>query len=467
MKDVVAIILAAGEGTRMKTGLPKVLHRVCGKPIIEYVLDRLDELKIDKKIVIIGYKGDLVKKAIGKRADYVWQREQLGTGHALLQTKELLAASKGDLLVVSGDTPLLTARTLKGLIKTHKENNALATLLTTVLKPPTGYGRIIRHGDGTIHRIVEEKDATIIELANEEVNAGAYCFKKTAIFEALEKIKPTNVQEEYYLTDAIEVLTRMGRRVSAYTTATPEETIGINSRKDLALTTKIMRERVLTKLMLGGVTIVDPLTTTIDEQVEIGKDTVIYPFTIIEGATRIGPSCIIGPAVHLKDSKLADQVEIKSSTVQDSIIEREAKIGPYSHLRSGAKIGPKAKVGNFVEIKKSTIGKESKVAHMSYIGDATVGQKVNIGAGTITCNYDGVKKNPTYIEDEVFVGSNTNFIAPVKIGKGAIIAAGSTITGDVPPYALAVAREKQRDIKGWAKRKTKSRSTRKKPAAKK
>ena len=457
MKNIVAIVLAAGEGTRMKSRLPKVVHQVCGKLMIEYVIGRLEELNIDQKIVIIGYKGNLVKETLGKKVDYIWQKEQLGTGHALAQCKEALAKFKGDLLVLSGDTPLLTTQALKRLIETHREKNALATILTAILKPPIGYGRVVRHGDGTIRKIVEEEDATIIELANEEVNAGTYCFKKEAIFQALEKIRPENVQEEYYLTDAIEVLTKKGHRVEAYTTDEADEIIGINSRKDLSLATKIMRERILDRLMLNGVTIIDPLTTTIDQEVEIGRDTIIYPFTIVEGKTKIGQDCIIGPAVQIRDSKIANKVEIKNSSVQNSIIESEARIGPYAHLRPESRIGKRAKIGNFVEIKKSTIGKESKVSHMAYIGDATLGDDINIGAGTITCNYDGFKKYPTYIEDKVFVGSNTNFIAPVKIGKGAIIGAGSTITEDVPPYALAIARGRQKNIKGWAKKKRKQR----------
>lgn len=457
MKDIMAIVLAAGEGTRMKSRLPKVLHQVCGKPMIEYVIDRLEELGIDKKMVIVGYKGSLVKMALGKRVDYVWQKEQLGTGHALAQCRKALAKFRGDLLVLSGDTPLLATQTLKKLIKTHREKDALATILTTILKPPTGYGRVIRHGDETIRKIVEEEDATIIELANEEVNAGTYCFKKEAVFGALEKIKPENVQEEYYLTDAIEILTKKAHRAEAYTTDESNEIIGINSRKDLALANKIMREYNLNRLMFNGVTIIDPLTVTIDQEVEIGQDTIIYPFTIIEGKTKIGKDCIVGPTVQIRDSKIADKVEIKNSSIQNSIIESEAKIGPYAHLRPKSRIGKRAKIGNFVEIKKSSIGKESKVGHMSYIGDATLGEDINIGAGTITCNYDGFKKYPTFIEDKVFVGSNTNFVAPVKIGRGAVIGAGSTITEDVPPYALAIARGRQRNIKGWAKKKRKQR----------
>ncbi len=457
MKNIIAIVLAAGEGTRMKSRLPKVLHRVCGRPMIEYAIDRLEELGIDKKMVIIGYKGSLVKEVLGKRVDYIWQRKQLGTGHALAQCRKALDRFRGDLLVLSGDTPLLTTQTLKKMIETHREKDALATILTAILKPPTGYGRVIRHGDETIRKIVEEEDATIIELANEEVNAGTYCFKKEAVFPALGKIKPENVQEEYYLTDAIEVLTKKGHKVSAYTTEESKEIIGINSRKDLALATKIMRECILSKLMLSGVTIVDPLTTTIDQEVEVGRDTIIYPFTIIEGKTRIGRDCIIGPGVQILDSRIAHKVEIKNSSIQNSIIESEARIGPYAHLRPKSRIGKKAKIGNFVEIKKSSIGKESKVSHMSYIGDATLGEDINIGAGTITCNYDGFKKYATFIEDQAFVGSNTNFVAPVRIGRGAVIGAGSTITEDVPPHALAIARGRQKNIKGWAKKKRKQR----------
>ena len=457
MKGIVAIVLAAGEGTRMKSRLPKVLHQVCGKPMIGYVIDRLEELGIDKKIVIIGYKGSLVKETLGKKVDYIWQKEQLGTGHALAQCRTALTKFKGDLLLLSGDAPLLTIQTLKGLIETHREKDALATILTTILKPPTGYGRVIRHGDGTIRKIVEEEDATIIELANEEVNAGTYCFKREAIFSALEKIKPENIQEEYYLTDAIEILTKKGHRVEVYTADESNEIIGINSRKDLALANKIMRERILNRLMFNGVTIIDPLTVTIDQEVEIGQDTIIYPFTIIEGKTKVGRDCIIGPAVQIRDSKIADKVEIKNSSIQNSIIESEARIGPYAHLRPESRIGKRAKIGNFVEIKKSAIGTESKVSHMSYIGDATLGEDINIGAGTITCNYDGFKKYPTFIEDKVFVGSNTNFVAPVKIGRGAVIGAGSTITEDVPPYALAIARERQKNIKDWAKKKSQKR----------
>jgi len=448
-----AVILAAGKGTRMKSQRPKVVHEVCGRPMVEHVLRAVRGAGAQEIITVVGFGGEQVAALVREQSRVVFQREQLGTAHALLQAKEALAGFDGDILVVCGDTPLITPETLHLLVSVHKRECAAATVLTARLDDPTGYGRVIRDASGRVRRIVEQKDAGADELAVNEINTGMYCFAAQGLFETLAAVKPENAQGEYYLTDVIEACVRAGRPVAACPAPRVEEIRGINDRRQLAGAEKILRRRILDDLMLAGVTIVDPATTFVDAGVEVGPDTIIYPFTFIEGRSVIGGGCRIGPGTQLVDVKVGDGARIWNSIVCDSEIEAQCQIGPFAYIRPGCRLERGVKVGDFVELKKAVIGEGSKVPHLSYVGDAAVGRGVNIGAGTITCNYDGRKKWPTEIGDGAFIGSNTNLVAPVKVGAGAVTGAGSTITRDVPPGALGVARGHQRNIEKWAERK--------------
>jgi len=431
----------------------EVLHNLAGKPIINYVLDTVDQLKAKRKILIVGYKSDKVRELIGDKIEYIEQKEQLGTAHAVLKTKKLMSGFKGDVLILSGDVPFLTFETLKRLMKYHQTNNFYCTLVSTILKNPKGYGRIIRDKKGEIKGIMEEVDLSADKKKITEVNSGIYCFNKDKLFQALEKITPNNKQEEYYLTDTIEILLKEGLAVGNIIVKDYSEISGINNRLDLADASKKVYKKILQDFMAQGITIVDTNSTFIEHGVKIGQDSIIYPFTIIEKGTKIGKNCIIGPNSHLIDSRIGKGVKVWASTIEDSKIEEGAKIGPYAHLRPKAVIKKGAKIGNYVEVKKSTIGENSKVSHLTYLGDTIIGKRVNIGAGTITCNYDGEKKCKTVIEDEVFIGSNNTLVAPVKLGKDSYTGAGSTITEDVPAGNLAIARSRQRNISGWRKKK--------------
>ncbi|PKP55632.1 bifunctional UDP-N-acetylglucosamine diphosphorylase/glucosamine-1-phosphate N-acetyltransferase GlmU, partial [Candidatus Atribacteria bacterium HGW-Atribacteria-1] len=426
------IIMAAGKGKRMKSNLPKVLHNLAGKPILNYVLDTVDQLEVKRKILIIGYKSDKIRELIGDKIEYVEQKEQLGTAHAVLQTEKLLSGFKGDVLILSGDVPFLTVKTLKKLLKYHQANNFCCTLVSTVLKNPKGYGRIVRDKKGEIKGIIEEADLSTDKKKITEINSGIYCFNKEKLFQALEKITPDNKQGEYYLTDTVKIL------------------LGDASQK--------VYQKTLQDLMLQGVTIVDPNSTFIERGVKIGQDTIIYPFTIIEKGTKIGSNCFIGPYSHLIDADIGKGIRVWASIIESSTVKEGANIGPYAHLRPETVVGKGAKIGNFVELKKTVIGEGSKASHLTYLGDATVGKKVNIGAGTITCNYDGEKKHKTVIEDGVFIGSNNSLVAPVKLGKDSYTGAGSTITEDVPAGNLAIARSRQTNISGWRKKKKEDKS---------
>lgn len=450
--DLATVILAAGKGTRMKSKLPKVLHNVCGQTMLSYVLDAAHGAGIRKIIVVVGYGGDQVVREVAGRAQIVHQPEQLGTAHALLQAGPFLSNFGGHVLVLCGDTPLIEAGTLTGLIRSHKSTNAVATVLTTILENPTGYGRVVRNGQGGIAKIVEQRDAAPEELQIHEVNTGIYCFKADGLFADLDSLSADNVQGEYYLTDIIEKNVERGRRVGAVTLANPLEVKGINDRVQLAEAECYMRRQILSDLMFAGVTITDPQSTFIDKKVQVGQDTIIHPYTFIEGVTVIGEDCVIGPGAHLTDTVVGDGVSIQHSLIEESRMGDGCSIGPYSHLRPGNSLGRRVKIGNFSEVKKSVVGDNSKVSHLSYVGDAFLGKNVNIGAGTITCNYDGHNKWPTRIDDGVLTGSNTNLVAPVKIGAGAITGAGSTITKDVPAGSLAVERSKQKVILGWNNR---------------
>lgn len=450
--DLATVILAAGKGTRMKSKLPKVLHNVCGSTMLSYVIDAVQGAGVKKIIVVVGYGADVVAREVKGRAQVAHQAEQLGTAHALLQAGPFLSDFKGRLLVLCGDTPLIESGTLLELIRSHRSAGSAATVLTAILEDPAGYGRVVRDNQGSVLKIVEQKDASSEEKGIREVNTGIYCFEADGLFEDLSRLTPNNAQGEYYLTDIIGINVSRGRRVSAVTMDNPQEMMGINDRVQLAEAERYMRGRILNDLMLSGVTVVDPGSTFVDRKVRVGRDTVIYPFTFIEGDTVIGEDCIIGPGSRLVNAVVGNGVSIQNSVVTDSRMEDGCSIGPFSHLRPGNSLGREVKVGNYSEVKKSVIGDGSKVPHLSYVGDATIGKNVNIGAGTITCNYDGRKKWPTRIDDGVLIGSNTNLVAPVKIGAGAVTGAGSTITRDIPEGSLAVERAKVKVIPGWDKR---------------
>lgn len=438
-----AVVLAAGQGTRMKSKLYKVLHPVCGKPMVEHVIDQVSTLGLHKIVTIIGFGAELVKSQIGSRSEYALQEEQLGTAHAVIQAKDLLQDEKGTTLIVCGDTPLITSETFEKLLKHHEETNAKATILTAYTEDPTGYGRIIRKSTGEVEKIVEHKDASEEERAINEINTGTYCFDNESLFKALALVSNDNVQGEYYLPDVIEILKNQGEIVAAYQTEHFEETLGVNDRVALSQAEETMRKRINKKHMINGVTIIDPNSTYISADAIIDSDTVIQPGSVISGKTTIGSDCIIGPHSEIKDCKIGNHTTIRQSVAHDSEIGSEVAIGPFAHIRPGSQIFDEVKIGNFVEIKKSVFGKGSKASHLSYIGDAKVGSDVNLGCGSITVNYDGQNKFLTTIEDGAFIGCNSNLIAPVTVGKNAYVAAGSTITDDVPSESLSIARSRQ------------------------
>lgn len=453
--DLDVVILAAGLGTRMKSATIKVLHRAAGRPIIDYVIDMANALCDQPPVIIVGHQREAVQNAVGNRARYAVQDQQLGTGHAVLQASQVLT---GDLtgrkvLILSGDVPLTRVETLQQLLEEHeREGNAL-TLLTMKLDEPAMYGRIVRDPSGGVQRIVEAKDATDEQKKIKEVNAGIYVFDGTSLFKNLSNLSTNNAQGEYYLTDILGLLRKKGQRVGAVIAPDPVEALGVNSRAELATVEGEIQRRVVDQLMRDGVTFRNPATVVIDSTVSIGADTVIYPFVTLEGTTALGQRCVVEPGVHLINVKVGDDVHLKSGSVaEDSVIENEAAVGPYAHLRPGTRLGKHVKVGNFVETKKAVFGEGAKASHLSYIGDAEVGADVNIGAGTITCNYDGVNKHKTVLEDGVFIGSDTQLVAPVRVGHGAYVGAGSTITKDVPPDSLALSRVPQKNVEGWAKK---------------
>jgi len=446
------IVLAAGQGTRMKSKQYKVLHQVCGKPMVGHVVDALTMIELNEIYVVIGHGADAVRAYLGDRVSYVMQHEQLGTGHAVLQAAPHLADRPGSTVIVCGDTPLIQPHTIREMLENHERQGAAASIMTAVLDDPTGYGRIISGADGRVARIVEQKDCTEEEAAVKEINAGIYVFDNQKLFQALAKVTNDNAQGEYYLTDVIGILTDAGEPVTAYRVADAAEIVGVNDRVALAEAERHMRERINKRHMRNGVTIIDPANTYIESDVTIGPDTVVYPGTMLKGRTVIGSDCVIGPQADITDSVLGDGVSVKYSVLDQAQVGDRTTVGPYAYLRPGADVGRDARIGDFVEIKNSRIGDESKVPHLSYVGDAEVGQRVNIGCGVITANYDGVNKHRTIIRDDAFIGSNSNLIAPVTVGAGAYVVAGSTITHDVPDDAMAIAREKQTNKEGYASR---------------
>ncbi|GAV25575.1 bifunctional protein GlmU [Carboxydothermus islandicus] len=443
------IILAAGKGTRMKSDLPKVVHEVAEKPMVLRVYEALVGAGVKRVVAVVGYRKEKVEEILGGRAVIAVQEEQLGTGHAALVAMPYI--EDDNVIIVAGDTPLLKASTLQALIKKHLETGAYATVLTCFLSHPYGYGRIVRDGYGKILKIVEEKDATIEEKQIAEVNTGIYCFKTKILKEILPLLKAENAQKEYYLTDVIPLLLERGKVVETITIQDETEVQGVNDRVQLARLTKEVYRRKAEALMQEGVTIIDPDTVYIGEEVAVGRDTVIYPNTYLEGKTVIGNGCRLGPNTRITDSVIGNNTEITFSVIIQARVGDEVNVGPFAYLRPGTEIANGVKIGDFVEIKKSFIGEGSKVPHLSYIGDAVVGKGVNIGAGTITCNYDGKNKWETVIEDGAFIGSNTNLVAPIKIGKNAVVGAGSTLTEDVPEKALAIARSRQVNKEDYVK----------------
>lgn len=498
MKNLGAIIMAAGLGKRMQSKLGKVLHPVAGRPMVLYAVEVAERLTDEGIAIVVGHQGDEVKAVLdayaagrpsakksrgsrsvvgrekgvtahvknpGSKASSILiaeQRQQLGTGHAVMQARSAILRARGGAagtyLILNGDTPLLTEATVQQLLNVHEDEKAAVTILTAMLDNPSGYGRVIRaHTPNTIGephhvlKIVEDRDAGVSESAVREINVGTYVVDGAFLFQALDDLQPKNAQQEYYLTDVVKLAVDRGLGVSAMVVTDADEGLGVNSRRQLAMAERVIRERIRARWMGAGVTLHDPATAWIDADVHIGQDTVLYPHVTLEGETSIGHDCVIRSHTRLANSTIGNGVVIQDSCViTDSRLEDSASIGPFAHLRPGSVVRRNAKVGNFVEMKKAELGEGAKANHLSYLGDARIGKDVNIGAGTITCNYDGYHKFETVIEDEVFIGSDTQLVAPVKVGRGSVIAAGTTITQDVPPNSLAISRTVQANRVGWA-----------------
>lgn len=447
-----AIILAAGKGTRMKSKQYKVLHEVMGKAMVDHVVTEVEKLSPKLIVTVVGHGAKEVQNLLKERTNYVMQEQQLGTGHAVLQVEDLLEDKDGMTLVVCGDTPLLTAETLESLFKTHEKSQAKATILTAHMDNPFGYGRIIRDDSGNVIKIVEQKDATPEEEKVCEINTGTYCFDNQMLFEMLHLVGNDNAQNEYYLPDVIELLKDRGETVSAYKMDDVSESLGVNDRVALAKASKLMQERINLKHMQNGVTMIDPSTTYIEPDVIIGQDTILEGNVLLKGRTVIGNNCKIGANSELINSKLHDDVKIIHSHLEKAEVYPGADVGPFARLRPNAVIKENVHIGDFVEVKNATIGKNTKAGHFAYIGDATLGENINVGCGVIFVNYDGKNKHHTTVKDDAFLGSNSNIVAPVTIEKGAFIAAGSTITDDVPSESLAIARSRQVNKEGYLKK---------------
>jgi bifunctional UDP-N-acetylglucosamine pyrophosphorylase / glucosamine-1-phosphate N-acetyltransferase len=457
MFDTHVVILAAGKGTRMKSADPKVLHRAAGFSLIEHVLRAAEALRPATTVVVVGHRSDRVKDALGKRLGlrFALQEPQLGTGHALLQAEPHLAGQSGTVVLLSGDVPLLRPATLRALVEAHTSRGAAATVLTARVDRPQGYGRIVRDG-GRIAAIVEDKDATPAEREIDEINSGIYAFALEPLFRALRSVGAANAQGEYYLPDLVRIYRERGLAVETFSLDDPREILGVNSRRELADVSAMLKTTRNEELMAAGVTLIDPASAWIGPDVTVGADTVIHPNVYLEGRTRIGAGCEIHACVRIVDSTIDDGVIVNNfCVIAESHIASGARIGPFAHIRPQSDVGEGAQVGNFTELKKTTLGKGSKANHLSYLGDATIGDQVNVGAGTITCNYDGTHKHPTIIEDGAFIGSDSQLVAPVRVGKGAYVAAGSSIVEDVPAGALGIARGKQVNKPGWVEKKKK------------
>jgi len=456
-QDFSILILAAGKATRFKSEHSKMLHRLAGRPLGEYALGAVRAAKPQRTYMVIGHEAEEVRKAFARPGlTFIEQREQLGTGHALLVARAALErCPSSTLVVVVGDAPLLRAETLRALVEAHGKARAAATVLSVRLENPHGYGRMVRARGGRVRAIVEEKVCTPAQKKIREVNSGILCFSRARLLEHLQALSAENAQKEYLLTDLVEIFNRHRLKVMAFPVADAREVLGVNDRVELARMERVLRLRKAEALMREGVTIVNPECTFIDDQVEVGCDTVIEPGVSLLGQTRVGNACLLRPYSTIADSILGDRVTVRPYCMINACqIGPDVILGPCAHLRDGAVIEQGARIGNFVEVKKSRVGRGTKAWHLTYLGDATLGERVNVGAGTITCNYDGEKKNPTQIEDDVFVGSGSMLVAPLRIGKGSYVAAGSTITEDVPPDSLALGRARQINKEGWLRTRT-------------
>ncbi|HEX2088846.1 MAG TPA: bifunctional UDP-N-acetylglucosamine diphosphorylase/glucosamine-1-phosphate N-acetyltransferase GlmU [Actinomycetota bacterium] len=455
-RTLAAVVLAAGRGKRMKSARPKVLHDVCGRPSLWHVLKAALEARPRTLVVVVRERGDEVEEAVTKwglkpEPTFVYQGTPLGTGHAVGAAENAVGDFE-DVLVLSGDDPLIGGEQVRSLLGVHRRSKASATILTTMLDDPAGFGRVIRRG-GELVEIVQEVDASPEQLEIKEVSTLVYVFRREDLFRALPLVGRENKQSEYYLPDVISILKDKGEKVGVLAVDLGGG-LGLNSRGGLAEVSRIMRRRIIQRHMESGVTFVDPATAYVDVDVTIGRDTLILPFTFLQGSTRVGARCRIGPGTQIVDSMIEEDAEVAFSVVRGARIGPRVMVGPYASIRPGTEIAEGGKAGTFVEMKATRVGKRSKVPHLAYMGDATIGEDVNVGAGTITCNYDGFEKHPTVIEDDAFIGSDTMLVAPVKVGKGAVTGAGSAITKDVPPGALAVERAEQRVVPDYAKRRT-------------
>lgn len=444
-----SVILAAGMGTRMKSKMPKVLHTVCGKPLSKWVIDASKAAGADKVCAVVGHKAETVKEVLGDVCEFALQAEQKGTGHAVMQAIDVIKNSKGEVVILNGDTPLITAETINKAIEYHKNNDNQATVITAILDDATGYGRIVRDNDGSVLKIVEQKDASEEEKKINEVNSGMYVFDAQSLVYALDKITPNNAQGEYYLTDTLEILLSAGKKIGGYAISDNDEIRGINDRVQLNEAEKIMQKRINEYHMRNGVTMRNPESVYIEDGVEIGNDTEICQNVTIKSGTKIGSDCVIGSGSMLDRAVIHDGVDVLSSVILETEVDEGTHVGPFAYIRPNCHVGKEVKVGDFVELKNSNIDDGTKISHLTYIGDSDVGKRVNFGCGTVTCNYDGKKKYRTTIGDDCFVGCNTNFVSPINVGDGVYIAAGSTITEDIPENSLSIARARQVNKEGW------------------
>lgn len=444
-----SVILAAGMGTRMKSKMPKVLHKVCGKPLSKWVIDASEAAGADKVCAVVGHKAETVKEVLGDVCEFALQAEQKGTGHAVMQAIDVIKNSKGEVVILNGDTPLITAETINKAIEYHKNNGNQATVITAILDDATGYGRIVRDNDGSVLKIVEQKDASKEEKKINEVNSGMYVFDAQSLVYALDKITPNNAQGEYYLTDTLEILLSAGKKIGGYAISDNDEIRGINDRVQLNEAEKIMQKRINEYHMRNGVTMRNPESVYIEDGVEIGNDTEICQNVTIKSGTKISSDCVIGSGSMLDRAVIHDGVDVLSSVILESEVDEGTHVGPFAYIRPNCHVGKEVKVGDFVELKNSNIDDGTKISHLTYIGDSDVGKRVNFGCGTVTCNYDGKKKYRTTIGDDCFVGCNTNFVSPINVGDGVYIAAGSTITEDIPENSLSIARARQVNKEGW------------------
>lgn len=444
-----SVILAAGMGTRMKSKMPKVLHKVCGKPLSKWVIDASKAAGADKVCAVVGHKAETVKEVLGDVCEFALQAEQKGTGHAVMQAIDVIKNSKGEVVILNGDTPLITAETINKAIEYHKNNGNQATVITAILDDATGYGRIVRDNDGSVLKIVEQKDASKEEKKINEVNSGMYVFDAQSLVYALDKITPNNAQGEYYLTDTLEILLSAGKKIGGYAISDNDEIRGINDRVQLNEAENIMQKRINEYHMRNGVTMRNPESVYIEDGVEIGNDTEICQNVTIKSGTKIGSDCVIGSGSMLDRAVIHDGVDVLSSVILESEVDEGTHVGPFAYIRPNCHVGKEVKVGDFVELKNSNIDDGTKISHLTYIGDSDVGKRVNFGCGTVTCNYDGKKKYRTTIGDDCFVGCNTNFVSPINVGDGVYIAAGSTITEDIPENSLSIARARQVNKEGW------------------